>query len=281
MYEGLPSFPGLFWAVAPSGPAGWLFLGLLAVWGFRVPEERLKAIPVPALLLAAGLALLPPLVFFCAARAASLKIWVVRYFMYYNAGLALCAGILLSLPESVRARRAAAAAVAAAAIMTYGRLVHADEDWRAAAEAVRSRAGHSGAPVVVLSPYVESDQTEWLSDPEKAGYLSAPLAAYPAGGRVIIFPRGVSAAGEGYLRGRIKELSRAGSGAAFIGAGGEAYDEWLAGRFLENGCVRSEYRHYGGVTTMFFSRRPAPPRRGPASCLRKGLTGLSGRSVGP
>lgn len=255
MFSRPPPASALISTAIPSALAAAIAAGLLAAGGVRSQAERLKPIPASALALAAGLAFLPPLAFFSVSRLAGLGIWVPRYFLYSQAGAALCAGIFLRSLETGKMRRLAAAAFAAAALLSYGRTAHSNEDWRLAAQWAAARSGQFRAPVMLVSPYVESNQSAWLYDPEKAGYLAAPLSYYPVGARIIILPVTYSGAAENYALESIKTAEQGEAGAVIISAGGMDYDGWLNSRFMENKFVRAEYRRRGDLSSALFVPR--------------------------
>ncbi len=266
MFAGPPPAKALLFTVIPPALAAALAAGLLAAGGFRALAKKLKPLPASVLALTAGLALLPPLAFLFLSQFAGPGLWVPRYFLYSQAGAALCAGIILRSLEPERTRRLAAAAFAAAALLAYGRLAHSNEDWRLAARRAAAQARQLSLPVLLVSPYVESNQPSWLSDPGKAAYLSAPLSCYPVGARVVILPEKHTGAGENFAFEIIKTAARNEAGAAVISAGSPAYDDWLDRRFGENNFFRAEYRRRGDISSALFLPRFSP---GPAEKPRK------------
>jgi mannosyltransferase len=261
MFAELPSFAALFFVVLPVALAAGIAAGILVSGGGSFRMENLKTAPGSALFLAAGLALLPPLVFFFVARFAGLEIWVPRYFLYSQAGAALCAGLFLRALEPDSARRLAAAGIAVAMLLTYGRPERVNENWRAAAQWAGERAGRPGTPVLLKAPYVESNLMSLLSDPAAAGYLSAPLGYYPVGARVVLLPEKPAGAAEKYASDGIKTAARGASGIVVIGAGGMDYDDWLNRQFWKNKFFRSEYITYGDITSAVFVPCASLPKR--------------------
>ena len=269
VFAQLPAVSALRSTAVPPALAAVVIAALLAAGGFGALAKRLKSIPASALALAAGLAFLPPLAFFFAARLSGFGIWVPRYFLYSQIGAALCVGIFLRSLETKKTRRLAAAAFAAAALLVYWRPVHSNEDWRLVAQWAAARAREFGAPVMLVSPYVESNRPAWLSDPVKTEYLSAPLSYYPVGARVIILPGKYDSSAGSYALEMIKNTAREETGAAVICAGGIDYDEWLDKRFAENRFIRAEYGRSGDISSALFiprsriSVKSANPNRAP------------------
>gem|GEM_PF-6590915 len=255
MYEGAPRLGDLFRAILPFELGVCLAAAFFASSGLKDFGGALKKIPVSALILAGALAALPPLIFFALSGPFSLNIWVFRYFMYSLAGTALCAGLFLSALEPPAARRAAAALIVAFSIVKNGRLSHADEDWRAAAVTAGAYAAAYKVPVLLLSPFVESGLAAWLSDPERAGYLSAPVSVYPVNAPVTVLPGVLTGRNESASRVAVENITRAGRGVVVIGAADAGYTDWLGARFLEKNFVRHGYRSYGCVSARVFLKK--------------------------
>jgi len=162
--------------------------GLLLTRPTPPSKTEIKALPVSTLALALGLALLPPLIFFCAGYMLHARIWVPRYFMYSQAGTALCAGILLGMIRQERALRVTLACIAAAILMSHTRFSRFYADWRDAAAYSSQKAAGLNAGAAFISPFIESMQPGWRDDAGKASYLTAPLTYYPAGVTPAVLP---------------------------------------------------------------------------------------------
>lgn len=222
--------------------------GFLAAGSLAVTKDDLKKIPVSVYVLPACWALLPPLLFFSIAKLAPAKIWVTRYFLYSQAGSALCAGLFLGLIKPERTIRITAAAIAAAALAAHLRSSHFNEDWRAAALAARNWAPAHNAAAALTSPYIESMQPAWLGDAEKAAYLAAPLSYYNAGGTPVVLPLNLQPGSRRLAAGMLKAAAAGRGGMAVVSLGDRDYDAFI------KQCLAAE-----GFTAREVLTRPGTP----------------------
>ncbi len=204
-----------------------LAAGFLAAGSFAIDKEELKRIPASAFVLTACWALLPPLLFFSVSNLAPAQIWVTRYFLYSQAGSALCFGLFLGLVKPARTRRLAAAAIAAAALAAHLRFSHTNEDWRSAAAAAGNWAAGHKAAVALTSPYIESMQPAWPGDADKAGYLSAPLAYYPAGEAPLALPLNLTPLNRRLIARLLKAGTAGRGGLAVLGFSDASYASFM------------------------------------------------------
>lgn len=233
-----------------------LAAGLLAAGPFSIDKESFKRIPVSGFVLLACWALLPPLLFFSISKLASAKLWVTRYFLYSQAGSALCVGLGLGLIEPARTIRLAAAAIAAAGLAAHLRFSHFNEDWRSAALAAGDWAAGHNAAVALTSPYIESMQPAWLSDAEKAAYLAAPLSCYPAAGTPAVLPLELLPGNQRLVTGLLKSAAGGRDGMAVVSLGNRPYDEFIAKCLAAEGFpVRNALPGLKNPSVTIYSRR--------------------------
>jgi len=233
----------LAYALPPDliiGAAGGLFLFRPAL----LDREGLGRVPRSSFALALGLALLPLLFIFTASRAFDIRIWVPRYFVCYELGIALAAGLLLSHVRSGAALKAAAVGLTVVSLAARARLYHINEDWAGAVAYAEAEPAARGATVLLTSPYVESLHPGWLEDASAAGYLSAPLSFYPYGARTVLLPLPYGTAGGAGMENALAEVAGA-KAVVLFSLGDDAYNERLSRRLLRMG-LRLLSRHDGG-----------------------------------
>jgi len=132
-----------------------------------------------AVLLIVTWSLFAPLFLFLLAASTDLRLYVPKYYSSALPGQALLLGGLLSSVQRSAVRKALIVVVAAVSILTYGKLrvtSHGNEDWRAAMEFVGKEAG--GAPVLLVSGFVEASDFAALRDPKLRDVLFAPELMY-------------------------------------------------------------------------------------------------------
>ena len=201
--------------------------GLLLTRPALPSKKEIKELPVSTVTLALSLALLPPLIFFCAGYLLHARIWVTRYFIYSQAGTALCAGILLGMVRPERAQRTAAACIAAAVLFPHTHFFRFNEDWRGAAAYASKKAAGLNAGVALTSPYSETMQPGWLTDAEKTRYLSAPLAYYPAGAEPAVLPLNLSPGNRDQVAGILKTAALGRNAMIVFSFGDQGYDDFI------------------------------------------------------
>ena len=234
--------------------AGVLALGLLAlaVARRRNPLGRLE-IARPVLWGLLVWAFLPPATLYVVSLLTPYKLYVGRYFLYALPGFVLLlTGVLRSL-RSARLGRAVGLGLAALLVVTSFRPTHGRDDWRSAVAAARRWVVGAPAPVLVKSGLIESDQAEWLRDPEHASYLLAPLAAYPMAGAAIPLPTHANAGTTAYLddlaRGPLARAPR-----AILIENGWTPSPFLERRLREAGFRTREVGRFGAVALRVCER---------------------------
>jgi hypothetical protein len=238
-----------FWKLLAYALPPDLVLGALGGLALYRPalldKEGLARVPRSSFALALGLALLPLLFIFTVSHLFGVKIWVPRYFVCYELGVALAAGLVLSHVRSAAALKAAAIGLTFVSLAARTRLYHIGEDWAGAVAYAAAEPAARGATVLLTSPYVESLHHGWLGDASKTGYLSAPLSFYPYGARTVLlpFPYGADgdAGGEDALAGLAGSKS-----VVLFSFGDDNYNERLSKRLLLLGLrplSRHEDRH--------------------------------------
>ena len=173
MFADKPDIFSLLYCVLPpdiliGAAAGTLIARLRGGAAAAGPSEK----DAPGLALASALALTPLLAAF-ALSVSGTSIWVDRYFICYQLGIALAAGLLLGRLNAA-ALRPAAAAITIFALASHAHIYHIKEDWAGAMDFARQAAERRHAGLLLTSPFIESRLPGWLGDPSKKDYLSAP-----------------------------------------------------------------------------------------------------------
>ena len=265
MFAHPPGIKDLFFYLVPkpaiAGAAA--VLALCRVLSFQ--KEEFRKIPFSAIALILAWALVPPAAFFAAARFSAARIWVTRYFIYSQAGSALCAGLLLSLIKPAKARNIIAAAMTAAGLLQV-HFFHFNEDWRGAAGYADRKISEMKAPLILVSPYIESEQAGWLTDPTKASYLAAPLTIYPAGGMPALLPVNLNEGTEQYAGKALLAAVEMQKSAVVISLRDKAYRDWIDALLSRDGFILTERRVSVKIPEVSIYLRnqttgTAPPKR--------------------
>jgi mannosyltransferase len=256
-FAGTPSGNDVFSMLAPSilvGSVLWLlFLGRLAKQ--RV-EFRLPALNMASLVLLGSWALLPMGLLALLSATTSMKLFLPRYTLPSEAGLALLGGWVLSGIRPAWMRRVATTGLVAAVLLTApsSKFAHGG-DWRAAMAAVNSMNAKSQEPVLIRSGFVESEPFTWQDDPTRISYLFAPLTAYPSSAREIVrLPAQLNRASIAYLETLALERR---DRFLLVGMGDTSYQNWLLGRLSAEGFEMKRIGSFGGSLVVEEYYRPS------------------------
>jgi hypothetical protein len=192
----------LSWANDPSlvGVLGVLALplGLAGVLGWRGSRGR-ASVDRASCLLVVVWSILPPLTIALVSWLTSARLFYPRYYLAWTPGLALLSGLAIRTLHGARSRSLIALGLVVLSIAVSGPYRRSRQDWRAAAQAVRSVTESADTPILVGAGLVESAQIDWLTDRERSSYLLAPLSFYPVPGRPIPLPYDLDVGARGYL----------------------------------------------------------------------------------
>jgi len=260
-FWGSAEFADLFATVAPSALFGSAISALLlvyAVWPhLKFRPDRLDR---SSFVLLASTFLVPGVVLLGMARKVSLQVFLPRYLLPYEIGLALLAGWVLSGMQSRRFRILALSAIVFGAIMCTTGIKpphHNGGDWRAAMAAERSAVGNTTIPVLIRSGFVESSPFDWQNDDQRRAALFTPLSVYPASGNVIYLPSILSPAAVAYMN-QVSQSQLEQSGRfLFVNQGDISYENWLLGRFSSEGFTSRQVGRFGGTLKVILFCRPS------------------------
>lgn len=190
---------GLFDTIAPAALFAGTMIGLLVARAFGPVSVTHWTPRRGSLALAAASLLIVPIVFFLVSQYTPTKIFAQRYMTSAAPGLSLLAGWGIASVTPARARRIVVVAVLACATLLSGGSHHYVEGWREAIAMTNAVVDRRDTPVLVHAGFIESAQPDWLTHPERASYLMAPIAFYPIEGRPIPMPYVLNESAKAYL----------------------------------------------------------------------------------
>jgi mannosyltransferase len=278
-YANMPYLGDLLGTIAP-GPVA--FDVLLALLIGRLICPTLKFSPprmsqTVAVLLAACIAL-PPVLMYVASKLSGSSIFASRYYLPMTAGLTLLTGWGIRAVEPARARLTVAAVLTLAFISASGIrpiwISHADEDWRAAIQAVNVITSENAEmPVLFQGGFVEASNLDWLGDNGRRGMMLAPLTKYPATGKILLLPYTLNQKAEAYSERVVSTLLlEHPDRVLFVNRGVHFYEAWLQGRLRGAGFVSRALGNFGGVSVLLFERaKPTNAESATVCCLTSTL----------
>jgi hypothetical protein len=261
-FAGAPTGYDLFALLAPpvivGSVLGALMIGTLTgvQLGFSLPT-----ISRSALLLLVSETLVPAAMLYGVSVTTSLKVFLPRYALPCEAGLALLAGWLLTGILCVRSRVAVTGIIVLATLFCAPgvRFAHGG-DWRAVMASVNSTVGGSDVPVLVRSDFPESEPFDWLDNESRKAYLFAPLLVYPSVGQVVPLPMNLTPDVSEYLNRIVPRLEES-NRFILVSMGDTSYQNWLQGRLSGEGFERRRIGWFGGSLTADLFARNSPSDR--------------------
>jgi mannosyltransferase len=194
--------------VLPAVVAGTLLAGVL-VLALLPRRPAADAATTDAVVFVLAWACVPLLALVAVTQWTSSDVLLPRYLSSVLPAVALLLAVAVTRLGPSWAHLLVAAALALTVLDQRGPVTtHTGEDWRAAAEAERLLVESPDTPVLLFSGLIEADQPDWLEDPERASYLSAPAAGYPLDGRVLALPFSVNPRTEPYLQRIVAEMGQ-------------------------------------------------------------------------
>lgn len=206
----------------------------------------------PKTALLAGWAVFTPAVYFALAILTDVKLFLPRYCLSMAPGLALLAGCAMRSVAPDRARRVIACSLALGAVTAFGifyKFKHEQQDWRGAMQAVRSVASGTNTPVLVVSRFVEGSGSAQIADAKLTDALFAPLALYPAAGRVVKLPYRIE---DKYLDQVVNTVLREKTSFLLVDFSDSKVENWLLGRLAAQQPVVQHLGNFGTVDVKLF-----------------------------
>ena len=258
-FVGVPNVSEFLAAIVPPLLAAPVALGLLVGWlgSPRHPLERPKnAAPKEGVLLAAVWALLPLTTLYLFSVFTRSDLFLPRYYVSAAPGLALLFGCWIRTAATTRARTIAGAVLVICATLSFGSRQHGDADWAGAMAKVRALTAAGDTPVVMPSGFLEATGPEALTVPSLREVLFAPLALYPAGGKLIGLPIHLDAKSQPYLQAIVETDLQHRTRFVLVCEWEQkvTYELWLRGRLASQGFRSESQGNFGDVGVFLFSR---------------------------
>jgi hypothetical protein len=236
--------------VPPSMALVVVAAGALAAVVWRTIDDRLDLDDGAIVLLLAWVAI-PFVILVFVSTLGSTTVLVPRYFISVLPAVALIAGALVGRIRVAWAQVALVALAAAVAVVRFPLTEHTAEDWRAAAALERALVDDEDTPVLTFAGFIEARQLDWLEDPEKASYLTAPATAYGFDGDVIAVPFGVNEESEPYMEELVRARLDDAEEFILVTRGIDSIREWLDRRLGSQGVTSVERGNFGGEILVY------------------------------
>jgi len=247
IFVGTPGLGEFFERLTPATASASILSGILLATLLIPGVTAHWAADRPKTALLAGWAVFTPAVYFALAILTDIKVFVPRYCLSMAPGLALLAACAMRSFAPERARRVIAGSLALGAVTAFGvfhKFNHGQQDWRGAMQAVRSVAGGTGTPVLMVSRFVEGSGSAQIADAQLTDALFAPLALYPAAGRVVKLPYRIE---DKYLDQVVNTVLRERTSFLLVDFADSKVEIWLLGRLA---AQHPEVQHLGNFGTV-------------------------------
>jgi uncharacterized membrane protein len=212
------------------------------------------------LLLVAWIAL-PPTIVFLVSELSSVQMFLSRYFLCSEAGLALLVAVLLRGFDPGGVRVGAATLFAVIAIVAYSRETHVLEDWREMSAVLRVEIG-ADTPLLLNAGFIEAADAAWLAlpaDDDRKAFLLAPTSYYAMPGTVSVLPYRLDDDTRIYME-NVVAPSLDGV-ERFAAVARQRRDPWIRawfdGRFVARGYKARELYSSSSLYAVLYERNPS------------------------
>lgn len=259
-FAGGPNINEFLAAMAPPLLAAPVALGLLIGWlaSARRSSKGDKSFPASrdGVILAASWALLPLTTLYLFSVFSRSDLFLPRYYVSAAPGLALLFGWWMRAAGKIPARPLAAAGLVICATLSFGSPQHGDADWAGAMAKVRALTARGDTPVLVASGFLEATDPDTLTAPGLQEVLFAPLALYPAGGRLIGLPIRLDDKSVPYLETVVQTDLQHRARFVLVCEWQQkvTYELWLRGRLAPLGFRSESQGNFGDVGVFLFRR---------------------------
>jgi hypothetical protein len=254
-----PAVDDLLGALIPGSVAGAFVLLTWLLMVFRRETEIAGRCTGPAVLLAVTWSLFSPLFLFLLAVSTDLRLYVPKYYSSALPGQALLLGGLLSSVRRSAVRKALIVVVVAVSILTYGKFrvtSHGNEDWRDAMQFVGNEAG--GAPVLLVSGFVEASDFAALRDPKLRDVLFAPELMYGGPAKGIRLPNFFNGIGNPGMESVARQLATESRFFLVTENPDRSYEMWLLGRLGSQCRSQTTGSRFGYLWVVRFTCDKSP-----------------------
>ena len=258
-FASAPAVNDLLGALIPGSVAGaFVLLTWLSMVFRREAGIAGRCTGLSALLIVTW-CLFAPLFLFLLAVSTDLRLYVPKYYSSALPGQALLLGGLLSSLQRSAVRKALIVVVAAVSILTYGKFKvtsHGNEDWRTAMDFVGKEAG--GAPVLLVSGFVEASGFAALRDPKLRDVLFAPELKYGAPANGVRLPNFFNGAGNPNLEIIARQLETEPRFSCVTENPDRSYEMWLLGRLGSRCRSQTTGSRFGYLWVVRFTCDKSP-----------------------
>ena len=253
-FAAVPTFRDMLGTLAPPVLVASVAAGFLLAWLISPQLKCGSGVSKRTVLLAAGWAIGPPLVCFAVSVSTHIEIFVPRYYIGCEPGLALLVGWLIRSCATNAGQRIVAAAMVIGALLGFGSFHHDSENWSDAMRTVRSVAGRAPVPVLVASGFVEASDPRALDDLKLRDVLFGPLEMYPPAGKVVRLPYRLNEESIQYLEHILPAALDHQDRFLFVGRfEGKSFEPWLSGWLAARGFQSRSLGNFGTVSVQLFS----------------------------
>jgi 4-amino-4-deoxy-L-arabinose transferase-like glycosyltransferase len=254
-FSGTPQLSQLLASIAPPVLAGSLTVGLLLAQLFHPEQDRGPAPRRDSVFVAAGWALVPPLLLFAISVLSLAKLFVPRYYISCIPGQCLLAGWLARSLVGGPGQRIVATVMVVSSVFCFGSTYHGDEDWSGAMRRIRSESS-GNLPVLVASAFVEATDPKALEDPRLRDVLFAPQQMYPLRGKLIRLPYRLDEESAKYVERVLPALEKEDRFVLVVDRfRGLPFEPWLRGRLAAQGFQSESLGDFRSVAVFRFSRQ--------------------------
>jgi hypothetical protein len=184
------------------------------------------------------------------------KVFFPRYYLATAPAIALCVAALLTRIPSPETRRLMGAVISLCAFVVLGlgeNFLRGTEDWRGAAEAIRTHSTPD-TPVLTVAGAIQARAVKDIEDPKLQDVLFAPWFRYGVYGQHVRLPLQIEPEVEAYLERQLPTLLRRPT-VLLVGMSSTLqYQSWLSARLGPLGYKHRVLGYYGGIVLIAFER---------------------------
>jgi hypothetical protein len=261
-----PSISQLFYSIFPIEII-FLFFWLLIIIIIQLPKYRYRIKKVykcyrPKVLILPLMVLstLPPITLFILGKIDGNSIFVSRYMISKELGLAVMAAWVVR-GVSHRPYRLLCIFSLFLLLLSYNILTktsHGFEDWRGSSEWVNSEIEiNPKTSIIIISGFIESMQTKYLNDPLREDILYAPQKKYPISCSMYKFPRLPNDEAERrLLQDLLPETNNQEQILVLGPPASKCYKNWFEEYLKKESFKLKVEKKFGEVYGLLFSRNP-------------------------
>ncbi len=236
-------------------------LVLFRIWLGKNVSFVLPPLRAAVWLLLVAWTALPPTIVFLVSELSSVQMFLSRYFLCSEAGLALLVAVLLRGFDPSGLRVGAATLFAVITIVAYSREAHVLEDWREMSTVLRAEIG-ADTPLLLNAGFIEAADADWLAlpaDDDRKSFLLAPTSYYAMPGVVSVLPYRLDDATRIYMENvvapSLEGVDR------FAAVARQRRDPWIRawfdGRYVAHGYTARELYSSSSLYAVLYERDPS------------------------